>query len=471
MKNLLFLFLFFTAGRVLAQGYELNFYVKRCPSKICEFGYYKGESTIILDTVRMDSAVGKVTFRGDKKLHDGQYYFYIKGIGMIDFIINKEYRQNFRTHAYALLDSTVVEGSIENTAYLEYQKFNKRQQSEQQKFKSMLETIRRGDNKKEELKELEKSMVESSKIAKEYETEFYKKYPDLFITKIIKTKIVPQPPATLSKMTYEGKPNIPYFVWLNRHYWDDFDFKDQRLVYTRVMPSKFSNYFEQYTSVRPDSIVQAFDRLMILCKPNRELYRMGVEWMAKQAEIRKTGGSDNILVHLVDSYYKKDKSLADKATIARLKKKATLYRPNLLNKIAPDFSLKNQKDSLVALSTFKNKYAVLYFYNTTDSACTARTPIVADAMKIYLDKGVDIFAIATNMKYQEWKDEVGTIDFGWKHLFLDEKNSKLVKSKYAVTELPVIYILDENRKIIGKNIKAEDLERLLKSAFLNPPKQ
>lgn len=470
MKNLFLLILLFSAGSVFAQGYELTFEVKRCPSKICEFGYYKGESTFILDTVRMDSAIGKVTFRGKTKLHDGQYYFYVKGIGMLDFIINKEYRQTFRTHAYALLDSATVEGSRENAAYIEYQKFNKKQQSEQQKFKNMLETIRRGDNKKEDLKDLEKNMVESSKMAKDFEAEFYKKYPDLFITKVIKTKIVPPPPATLSKLTYEGRPNIPYFVWLNRHYWDDFDFKDQRLVYTRVMPSKFSNYFEQYTSVRPDSIVQSFDRLMTLCKPNKELYQMGIEWMTKQAEIRKTGGSDNILVHLVDNYYKKDKSLADKATLARLKKKAALYRPNLLNKIAPDFTLKNQKDSIITLSSFKNKYAVLYFYNTTDSTCKSKTPVVADAMKIYLEKGVDIFAIATNMDYLEWKSEVGPADFGWKNLYLDEKNSKSVKANYAVSELPVIYILDESRKIIGKNIKAEDLERLLKSAFLNPQK-
>ncbi|MFZ4545247.1 MAG: thioredoxin-like domain-containing protein [Saprospiraceae bacterium] len=469
MKNLIILALFLATNSLKAQGYEFTFYVKKCPSQLCQLGYYKGESTFIMDSVRMDSVAGKVTFKGKGKLHDGQYYFYISGIGMIDFIVNKEYKQTYYTHAYALLDSTTVEGSIENTAYLKYQKFNKLQQAEQQKFKQTLEIIRRGEKKKDDLKELEKNMVESNKVAKEFEAEFYATYPDLFITKVIRTKIVPQPPSTLSKLTYEGRPNIPYHVWLNRHYWDDFDFRDPKLVYTRVIPAKFSNFFEQYSSVRPDSIIQSFDRLMVLCQPNKELYRMGVEWMTKQAEIRKTGGSDNILVHLVDNYYKKDKSLADKATLSRLKKKADFYRPNLLNKTAPEFALLNTKDSLVVLSSVKNKYSVLYFYNTTDSVCKEKTPIVAEAMKTYLEKGVDIFAIATNMKKMDWKDQVGQIDFGWKNLFMDEKNKSL-KSKYAITDLPVLYILDENKKIIGKNIKAEDLERLLKSAFSNPPK-
>lgn len=140
-----------------------------------------------------------------------------------------------------------------------------------------------------------------------------------------------------------------------------------------------------------------------------------------------------------------------------------------MNKTAPEFALLNTKDSLVVLSSVKNKYSVLYFYNTTDSVCKEKTPIVAEAMKTYLEKGVDIFAIATNMKKMDWKDQVGQIDFGWKNLFMDEKNKSL-KSKYAITDLPVLYILDENKKIIGKNIKAEDLERLLKSAFSNPPK-
>ncbi len=468
-KNITILFLLTINTFIVAQSYKFTFKIDGAPSGMCKFGHYRGENTIVLDSIKMDSLKGEVVFKGDKKLQNGQYFFFLAGKGVLDFIVNDEYKQQFHSYSTNIMDSVAVKGSKENAAYFEYLAFNRKQQVKLDKFKQTLDMLRRASNGREGMNELEKQVREGSKESQDYEKAFAEKHPDLFATKLIKARLLPIPPKNLSQLTFENKPNMAYYVWLNRHFWDGFDFDDNRLLYSRVYPGKLQAYFEQYSSARPDSVIQSAELLLAKCKQNPAVFRYNIEWITKQMDARRTGGTDNILVHLYDNYYNKDTTLADWATRERIRYKAELYRPNLINAQAPKFELRNPKDSLVSLYDVKSKYTLLYFFSSLCTVCKEKTPIITDVTKDYIGKGLEVLAITSDEPKEQWKQSALAANEKWQYLYAGEKDNATQKN-YAAYNLPVIYILDESKKIVGKNIKPEELSRLLKIALAEKSK-
>lgn len=469
MKQSLSILFFLTIANLLfAQSYKFVFKIKDAPNAQCQFGYYKGDKTVILDSIQVDSLKEEFVFKGDKKLQDGQYFIFLKGRGVLDFIVNNEYKQTFTSYQKDLSDSVKVKGSKENDAYFKYISFVKKRDRKVENFRKVLDSIRQSTGDRKALNELEREVRESSKASQDFEKKFIEENANLLVSKIIKSRLLPIPPKNIPALGWDNKPNVMYHVWLNRHFWDDFDFNDNRLLYSRVYPHKLQAYFDQYSSSRPDSVIQSVDLLTAKCKQNPEVYQYCIDWILRQVEIRKTGGADNILVHLYDNYLAKDASLADKKTIDRIKIKADLYRPNLINTVAPNFSLTSSKDSIVNLQEIKSKFTVLYLTNSKSQECQTKTPIVVEATTDYIGKGVEVVAISVENSKEDWLEWAKKNDNNWKHVNVKETDD--LRTKYAAIELPVIYILDENKKIIGKNIRANELGRLLKLALTEKKK-
>jgi peroxiredoxin len=466
-QSLSSIFFLIITNLLFAQSYKFTFNIKNAPNTICQLGYYRGDKTIVIDSVQVDSLKGEFSFKGDKKLQDGQYFVFLKGKGIIDFIVNKEYKQTFTVFGNELTDSIKVKGSKENEAYFEYLSHVRKRDKKVEGFRKTLDSIRQTTGDRKALNELEREVKESSKASQDFERKFIETHPNLLVSKIIKSKLLPIPPKNIPALGWDNKPNIMYHVWLNRHFWDDFDFDDNRLLYSRVYPHKLQAYFEQYSSARPDSISQSVDLLAAKCKQNKEVYQFCIDWILRQVEVRKTGGSDNVLVHLYDDYLSKDPSLTDPTTLERVKKKANLYRPNLINAIAPNFTLTSSKDSILTLSEIKSKYTVLYFTDLATES-TAKTTIIADASMDYIGKGVEVVAITIEDAKDKWLEWANTNDNKWKHVNIKTTNDLI--QQYGITEYPLLYILDENKKIVGKNIKAIELGRLLKIALTDKKK-
>lgn len=466
-KTFLSLFLMSFLSNIFAQknSYDFEFHIKNCPTTLCKLGYYKGETTVVLDSMKLDSLQGKVSFKGNTdKLVEGQYFFLISGVGILDFIVNKrEFKQKIYSVSNRLIDSARVEGSRENLAYFEYLRYNKQMQAEQKKIKQTINTLRGNAAEKDAFADVEKSVQLYNKEFKEYAEKFNQRYNDLFVTKMVRATVTPTPPDAIGKSTKDdGTINMPYHVWLNRHFWDNFDFTEPRFLYTKLFSSKMLTYFDQYTSVRPDSIVQSAKLIIDKCSPQPELRKFAIQWLTQQAENRKSSTADNILVYLVDNYYKKEQNLTDDAHLQSLNAKAENYRPNLIGKIVDNFELPNANDSLIRLNSIKKRFTVVYMFDPFANDIEKRNKTINEAIQPHGD-AVALLAVAITENKQQWIEWTKTSNYDWINTIQKEKDSILQKN-FNAYPLPVIYILDENKKILGKNVRVDDLARLIKSA-------
>lgn len=137
------------------------------------------------------------------------------------------------------------------------------------------------------------------------------------------------------------------------------------------------------------------------------------------------------------------------------------YR-NQLGKPAADLHLSLPDRSPYSIYDGKAKYTVLYFYNMDCALCEA---VSEDMKKIYSDfskDGVDILAIYTgsSKNRKEWTKYIASKGFEWTNLF-DRRDSQEMFEKYNLSGVPAIYLLDEQKNTLAKDITPNVLREIL----------
>lgn len=143
-----------------------------------------------------------------------------------------------------------------------------------------------------------------------------------------------------------------------------------------------------------------------------------------------------------------------------------------VGKIAPEFNAKNPDGEFVSLSDVKGKYTLIDFWAGWCRPCRLENPNLLKAYNKYHSKGFEIISVSLDGRRgkaegrKSWieaieKDGIGS----WTHVSqLSYYNGPIVKS-YGITAIPSSFLIDENGKIIAKNLRGEALQNKLESLF------
>ena len=134
---------------------------------------------------------------------------------------------------------------------------------------------------------------------------------------------------------------------------------------------------------------------------------------------------------------------------------------SLLNKPAPDFTVKDTTGKDVSLSSFKGKYVLLDFWASWCKPCREENPNVVAAYKEFKDKNFAIFSISMDSSKLAWKTAIEADGLTWNHGsdFMSWE-SPLVK-KYKFEGIPFNVLIDPSGKIIATELRGEDLKKKL----------
>ena len=138
-----------------------------------------------------------------------------------------------------------------------------------------------------------------------------------------------------------------------------------------------------------------------------------------------------------------------------------------LGAIAPEFAEADTAGKMVSLSSFRGKYVLIDFWASWCGPCRRENPNVVKAYNAYKGKNFTILGVSLdrpNAK-DKWLAAIHKDGLTWNHVsdlkFWDSKAADL----YAVRGIPQNFLLDPNGKIIGKNLRGEDLENKLAEIF------
>jgi len=123
-----------------------------------------------------------------------------------------------------------------------------------------------------------------------------------------------------------------------------------------------------------------------------------------------------------------------------------------------NFELKNINGITNELAQTKGKVILIDFWASWCGPCRKENPNVRKVYNKYKDKGMAILSISLDTDKESWKRAIQQDLMSWNHMIDERDPSKSVASKYNVTGIPFTMLLDENYRIIAKNLRGADLE-------------
>ncbi len=145
-----------------------------------------------------------------------------------------------------------------------------------------------------------------------------------------------------------------------------------------------------------------------------------------------------------------------------------------VGKIAPNFESKTPEGETVSLNDLKGKVTIIDFWAAWCGPCRRENPNVVKVYEQYHDKGLEIIGIsldgAPNQKdpKKAWLDAIEKDGLEWNHLSSLMYFNDPVAKQYNIKSIPATYILDQEGKIVAKNLRGAALELKIKELLGNP---
>ena len=370
-------------------------------------------------------------------------------------LVGQDRRFDVMTQTSDLADLK-VKGDKENELFLDYLAFIAEVQEESTPLQ---ESLRDTTLTEAARAELEKGLEVFDERVTQHQDKLIKKQPASFTAAIIRANRQPEPPE-FPELEGDDQREAQW-RWLQTHYFDNLDLRDERLLRTPFLFNKLNYYVDGLTIQHPDSVAESVDFLLDKMDPQSDFFKFYVVHFINKAASSKVVGMDKVYVHMVDNYYANGRAYwADEEQLAKMIDNAERTRPLLIGKPAPDLELKRRDGTDFRLYDVKAKYTILYYWQFACPSCKKSTPFMKDFYAKWQPRGVEVISICTRQREIDncWK-YVDDNDIGdWLHA--TDKYQRFARI-YDVRSTPTIYILDENKEIISKRIGAQQLDEIL----------
>lgn len=145
-----------------------------------------------------------------------------------------------------------------------------------------------------------------------------------------------------------------------------------------------------------------------------------------------------------------------------------------VGKIAPNFESQTPDGKTVSLNNLKGKATIIDFWAAWCGPCRRENPNVVNIYEQYHDKGLEIIGVsldgAPNQKdpKKAWLDAIEKDGLKWNHVSSLKYFNDEVAQLYNIDRIPATYILDEEGKIVAKNLRGAALELKIKELLDTP---
>lgn len=448
----------FAAG---AQGYNIHLQLHgdNKPAQV-GLGYYYVGQGFRADSARVDASTGMVHFSDQRSLYKGLHFFILPGQPPLEFIVDNETEMHFATHLSAPEDSFRVVKSTDNAPFFSWRAYTRRRQQELESKRAMFDLVQRATKDREVLDEQRKNMAAIETDIADFTRRQRTKYPALFFSKLVNAALPPEMPASIP-LYREKQLNPAYVQHFKNHFWDNYDFADQRLHYSKTLPDKLNSWIG-LNGQSVDTLNQALDRMLTHTKPHTKTHQLVLQSLVQRFEDPSVTNGDAVFVHLFDQHFLSAHVAGiDTATWVRIEHKAHLFRPTLTGLTAPEIALPNDRDSLVSLRSFKAKYTMVYFFSPLCKSCQEATPGVYALTQEYAARGLRVLAVTTDGDAKDyWQNYARQTVPDWTCVFDPAKPSKY-PDLFATSALPNCFFLDEQKKIVAKRVPIARLKEFL----------
>jgi thiol-disulfide isomerase/thioredoxin len=458
---------------------------------------YFGKNLYYADTAIIKNGI--VEFDGSKQ-KPGMLGLLLPGQKFFQFVYNNEEisietleNKNEKGEVDFYKNMKIIK-SKENKVFLEYLNFISAKKNELTKLSDSLAKL---DVNSEAHKNLSKEIETVNKSVSDYQKTTMSNNPDLLWSKYIAMTIdveVPEAPKNEKGEIIDSNFRFNYY---RKHFWDNVDFNDDRLVNTPDFHNKLEYIFSNRMMIQHwDTIIKYAFELCDQLNPKSKAFEYCVSYITSTYGKSNIMGMDKVYLYMLERYYcKRDANGNSLATWVKPEKfdelcKDVPIKKNLVIGVRPpNVILRDTTDTnWKGFYDLTSEYTILYFWDPECGHCKKTTPKLETLYKEkFKARNVEIFSVgkAVGEDFEKWKKfikenkltfiNVGVTD----QLFKDasdktDNQSKLhnllryttieslnYQTTYDIFSTPRVFVLDKDKKIIAKGISISQLEDLI----------
>jgi hypothetical protein len=412
---------------------------------------YFGDKFQIVDTASEINDF--MVFSGQKKLPGGIYLILnSKKEKLFECLIDKD--QTFMVVG----DSTFAPAQLNTIQNTENILFNKHLIFTNKTFEKINEIRKQIENQKNNEIVVDSLNLEVTSLFKtlvEYRKSEISANSGTFYAVLLKAMLDVEIPETIKQ-----QPDKSY-SYMKKHFWDNYDLSDSRLLRTPLLPGKIETYIEKLTPPIPDSVIQSVEEIILQTKGNTEVRDYLIWYFTSKYQNPKIMGLDKVFVHLADNYFAKFEITNTTPTIkGKIIEKADQLRNLLIGVKSPDMWLIDSTGTFRSFMEIKADYTVLFFW---DQECNICKKDLNELKKLYETKkfNLEVYAICANPDLDGWKYFVRTNRLSWINVNGTKSITPDFHDLYDIYSTPVMYLLDKEKRIIAKRINVNQIPQVI----------
>ena len=420
--------------------------------------YYLGQ-IYAKDTVQLDEA-GAGVFEGDSLLPQGMYKIFMNENNNFDLILGADQQFKLSNPGFSP-EQLNVEGSAEVQAFAEYVRFLKNLQKRGAEIREQVKTA--DVSRKQQLQKEMDGLTE--KLHNRWD-EIAEELPNSFLAKFVKANYVPA--LDVSTLPEEVQKNDSLllharFYFQREHFWDNFDYTDERFLYTPFYKPKLETWFTKVLYQHYDSIKPYVFDFIEEVRHNKRIFQFVTSWFLNSSINSNVMGMDALFVDLAKEYYLSGAAFwATGESMEKIEENLLFAENNLIGMTAPDLTLESVDGEYVNLHQVEAPVTVVLMYEPECSHCKVFVPEFHDEVyNEYKDKGLEVYAIYTMDNKQEWNEFLTKHNlYDWINVW-DEHHVSRFKILYDARKTPVVYVLNKNKEIVAKKMTVKQLKNYM----------
>lgn len=458
----LFVSLILVSCAMANQGYEIKVKVNGIHDTLSYLAYHYGNRQYIQDTVRVDSQ-GQFVFQGPERLEPGMYLIVLPGQKYFEIIVDQTQHFSVETQMDDFVNTMRFRQSPDNQVFYTYMRLIRDLNQKATPWRTTLQDPETTEARKEEIR---KELQQLDQQVKTIQQDIIRDHPGSLFSKILLAQQEPELPEAPLKA--DGTPDHEFLYHIyKRNFWEHIDFSDDRLVRTPVLHAKLNQYFNQVVIQIPDSIIAEADRIIQKARQHKEVFKYTLFFITNTFERSNIMGMDAVFVHMVENYYMTGEAdWVNPEQLERLSERAMALKPLLIGQTAPDITMYKPDQSTIRLHEVKARYTILYFWDSECSHCKRQTPVLRELHARMKAEGVEVFAVNTEGDRNKWLGYVEQNRLNWINVN-DVANRSGFRDKYDIWSTPLIFLLDKDKKIMGKRLTAEQTEDFIRHDMEN----
>ena len=457
------LLLFSTSIFAQKDGYNIKVKLQNSQDTSLLLVSYYGNTNQIKDTAFLEKGI--YTFSGEEALDGGIYLVVFQNKQYFEILIDKEQHFSLETDPANPVNKMKIKGSQDNIAFYEYMidinKLGKKDQELNKEYK-----LAKGDDKKQE--ELKEEIVVVNDKVKKLKLDFIENHEGSLFSKVLLASKEPEIPEVLPKKE-DGTPDSSYiYKYYKEHFFDGFDFADDRLLRTPIYASKIKRYFKKIIVQRPDSLIKESMAIIEKAKPNKETYKYCIWYFTYESETSQIMGMDEVFVALGKKYYLTGEAYwVNDKVLERMTKRINTLDKLLIGNKAPNMIMQDTLLNLRGLHDVIADYTIVLFWDPDCGHCKHEIHALEPWFKENAEKyNVEIFSVCTDTNMVKWKAKIKEYKIqDWINVDGPRSLTPNYHDLYDIISTPTVYLLDKDKNILAKRLSWNQTTEFIKRDY------